>query len=166
MGPLNLTRSYGLATTENIGVPHADAVGITEDLIRAVVDEFYRRARRDDQLGPIFETYVASWDVHLARMTDFWSSALLRTGRYAGQPVAQHMRIVGLRGDHFTRWIELFEETVLDLCTPSHAEAFLSRARRMRHGISKVLGLDADSQAVLGALLARVERFGPPPGDV
>jgi hemoglobin len=129
--------------TEGLGVPHADAEGITEDLIRAVVDEFYRRARRDDRLGPVFETHVREWDGHLARMADFWSAALLRTGRYAGRPVERHREIEGLRSGHFDRWIALFEDTVRDLCPPREAEAFLVRARRMREGMTKVLGLDA-----------------------
>src|SRR5690349_5856166 len=68
-------RPYALATAEAVGVPHADAVGITEDWIRAVVDEFYRRARRDDQLGPIFAAHIDDWDQHLARMADFWSAS-------------------------------------------------------------------------------------------
>ena len=116
--------------TEGIGVPHADAEGITEDRIRAVVVEFYRRARRDDQLGPVFETHVEEWDGHLARMTDFWSAALLRSGRYSGKPVEQHRAIDGLSLGHFDRWIELFEATVHDLCSDREAEAFLVRALR------------------------------------
>ena len=122
----NSTRSYGsLAVTEDIGVPHADAEGITEDLIRAVVVEFYRRAHQDDRLGPVFEAHVHEWETHLARMTDFWSAALLRTGRYSGRPVEQHRSIDGLGDGHFGRWVELFEATVRDLCSPRQAEAFL-----------------------------------------
>jgi hemoglobin len=134
-------RPYRLPITEGLGVPHADAEGITEDLIGAVVVEFYRRARRDEQLGPVFETHVESWDEHLARMTDFWSAALLRSGRYAGRPVERHRTIVGLAASHFDRWITLFEETVRDLCPPRGAEAFLVRALRMREGMTRVLGL-------------------------
>ena len=136
---------YGLPITEGLGVPHADAEGITEEVIRAVVVEFYRRARRDDQLGPVFEMHVHSWDEHLARMTDFWSAALLRTGRYSGRPVERHREIDGLSAGHFDRWVELFEDTVSDLCPPREAEAFLVRARRMREGMTKVLGLVAGS---------------------
>src|SRR4051794_41374437 len=107
MSPSYSTRSYGLAVTEDIGVPHADTEGITEDQIRAVVVEFYRRARRDEQLGPVFEKHVEEWDGHLARMTDFWSAALLRSGRYSGRPVERHRTIPGLGLGHFDRWIEL-----------------------------------------------------------
>ena len=98
--------------------PDADAEGITEDRIRAVVVEFYRRARLDDRLGPVFEEHVRGWDEHLDRMTDFWSAALLRTGRYSGSPVERHGEIDGLAVGHFDRWIDLFEATVRDLCPP------------------------------------------------
>ena len=76
-------------------------------------------------------------------MTDFWSAALLRTGRYSGRPVEQHRAIDGLSRGHFDRWIELFEATVRDLCPAREAEAFLVRARRMRDAMTKVLGLGA-----------------------
>ncbi len=141
MGSSYPTRAYGLGVTEGRGVPHPDAEGVTEGMIREVVGEFYRRARRDDRLGPVFEAYIDEWDDHLARMTDFWSSALLRTGRYSGHPVEQHRGIVELSAGHFDRWVELFGETVRDLCPPREARAFLVRAERMREGISKVLGL-------------------------
>jgi hemoglobin len=143
MSPSYSTPTYGLAVTEDIGVPHADAEGTTEDQIRAVVVEFYRRARRDDRLGPVFETHIQGWDEHLARMTDFWSAALLRTGRYSGRPVERHRAIAGLRLGDFDRWVELFEATARDLCPDREAEAFLVRARRMRDAMTKVLGLGA-----------------------
>jgi hemoglobin len=143
----NSSRSYGLPVTEGLGVPHSDAEGVTEDQIRAVVVEFYRRARRDDLLGPVFETHVHGWDEHLGRMTDFWSAALLRTGRYSGRPVERHREIDGLSAGHFDRWIGLFEDTVRDLCPPREAKAFLVRARRMREGMTKVLGLGGPASA-------------------
>ena len=141
-----LPRTYGLGLTEGVGIPHADAQGISEVLIRAVVDEFYRRARRDDRLGVMFETHIGEWGTHLERMTDFWSAALLRSGRYSGRPVERHRTIEELSEAHFDRWVDLFEATVRDLCPPPQAEAFLVRARRMREGMVKVLGLDRGSR--------------------
>jgi hemoglobin len=135
------TRSSGLLVTEGVGIPHTDAEGITEDLIRDVVAEFYGRARRDGRLGPVFELHVHDWEAHLARMTDFWSAALLRTGRYSGRPVERHRSIDGLNDGDFGRWVELFEATVRDLCQAREAEAFLVRARRLRDAMTKVLGL-------------------------
>ena len=133
-------QSYRLAMTEGRGIPHADAEGITDGRIRAVVVEFYRRARQDDRLGPVFEEHVGDWDEHLGRMTDFWSAALLRTGRYSGRPMERHREIDGLDAGHFDHWLELFENTVRDLCPPREADAFLVRAHRMRAAMTKVLG--------------------------
>lgn len=134
-------RSYLPSLTEAIGIPHPDADGITEGLIHDVVVEFYRRARRDESLGPVFEAHIHEWEFHLTRMIDFWSSALLRTGRYSGRPVERHRLIQELSEGHFGRWIELFEATVRDLCPPRQADAFLVRAQRMRDGLTKSLRL-------------------------
>lgn len=132
-------RFPGLSLTERPGAPHADASEITEDLIRAVVDEFYLRARDDDQLGPIFNHYVQDWDHHLAKMADFWSAALLKTGRYSGRPIDRHRLISELSAEHFDRWIDLFDATTQDLCQPAQARAFLIRAHKMRDAMSKNL---------------------------
>ncbi|WP_406695019.1 group III truncated hemoglobin [Singulisphaera sp. Ch08] len=134
-------RAYRLSLTEAVGIPHPDAAGITEGRIHDVVVEFYLRARRDGQLGPVFEAHIHDWENHLGRMIDFWSAALLRTGRYSGRPVERHRLIDELREGHFDRWIALFEATVHDLCPPEEAEAFLVRAQRMRDGLTKSLRL-------------------------
>jgi hemoglobin len=135
-------RSYGLPMTERVGVPHDDARDVTMELIHDVVVEFYQRARLDDRLGPVFDRYVHDWDVHLGRMTDFWAAALLRSGRYSGRPVERHRAIEELSGAHFRRWVELFEATARDLCSPRQADAFIVRAQRMREGMTKVLRLN------------------------
>jgi hemoglobin len=140
-------RAFGLPLAERPTLPDADAEGITEGIIRDVVVEFYRRARRDDRLGPVFAARVDDWESHLSRMTDFWSAALLRTGRYSGRPVEAHRPISELSPGLFGRWIELFEQTVRDLCPPGQAEAFLVRARRMRDGMIMVLGLGGRPRA-------------------
>ena len=123
-------------------VPYPDAEGITEDLIRAVVVEFYRRVRLDEEIGPIFDAHVENWDIHLSRMADFWSSILLWSGRYTGKPMVRHRAIPELAYGHFDRWIELFEATLRDLCAAREAEVFLARALRMREAMIKVLRLD------------------------
>jgi hemoglobin len=131
-------RGYSLPIRSQ-AYPPIDAAGVTEEQIGSVVVEFYRRARRDAQLGPVFDAHVEAWPEHLARMTDFWSSAMLKTGRYTGNPVESHRRVADLSPNHFDRWIAIFERTVRDLCPPREAEAFLALALRMREGLSKAL---------------------------
>ena len=119
------------------GVP----VGVTEAMIVAVVHAFYARARQDPALGAIFNPAVADWDDHLQRLCDFWSSVMLMTGRYKGAPMAVHARLETLGPAHFARWLELFAETVREVCPPEAAALFIDRARRI--GESLQLGIAA-----------------------
>ena len=81
-------------------------VGVTEAMIRQVVHTFYSRVRADPQLGPIFDTAIGDgWDVHLAKLCDFWSSVLLMTGRFKGAPMAVHIRLPDIGPAHFERWL-------------------------------------------------------------
>jgi hemoglobin len=70
---------------------------MSEDGIRRLVDEFYARVRADTELAPIFNRAIpGDWGLHLATMRDFWSSVMLTSGRYKGNPVAVHLRIEGV----------------------------------------------------------------------
>lgn len=109
------------------GAAHPD---LREPMIALLVRTFYDRARRDDVIGPVFEAAVADWDDHIGKITDFWSSVMLRTGRYQGRPMRPHL-ILPLTGAHFDRWLALFEATARELCPPEIAEAFIVRARRI-----------------------------------
>lgn len=101
---------------------------IDEASIERLVREFYSRARKDALLGPIFNTAVADWEHHIAKIADFWSSIMLRTGRYEGRPMRPHL-LLSLTGGHFDRWLMLFEQTAREIFAAVAAEAFLTRAR-------------------------------------
>ncbi|CAH1651907.1 group III truncated hemoglobin [Chelatococcus asaccharovorans] len=108
---------------------------LDEAMIHAVVHGFYARIREDELLGPVFNGAIAAeqWPRHLAKMCDFWSSMLLRTGRYEGRPLAPHLAIPGLGEEHFRRWLTLFQATVRALCPPDVASIFMDRALRIAH---------------------------------
>jgi hemoglobin len=108
---------------------------LDEDMVRAVVHGFYDKIQTDDLLGPIFGARVApdAWPAHLAKMCDFWSATLLRTGRYDGRPLPHHITIPDLGEAHFRRWLKLFRETVYALCPPEVAALFMDRAMRVAH---------------------------------
>lgn len=111
---------------------HEDLEPISEALIEAVVRTFYRRVRADAALGPIFERVIGSdWEPHLHVMFDFWSSLLLRSGRYGGQPMRKHMPLKDVTPEHFARWLELFRATCRELCTDAQALAFIDKAERI-----------------------------------
>jgi hemoglobin len=101
---------------------------IDETVIDQLVRSFYGRAREDAKLGPVFAAHVEEWEEHLRRICDFWSSVILRSGRYRGRPVPAHVPL-GIDADHFDRWLELFEQTAREVCEPAAADIFVERAR-------------------------------------
>ncbi|MDO4232902.1 MAG: group III truncated hemoglobin [Lautropia sp.] len=84
----------------------------TEEDIREMVDRFYGRVREDEVLGPIFNGHIDDWDEHLVRLTDFWSSMLLRTGRFEGAPMPKHIALPELSAELFERWLAIFAESL------------------------------------------------------
>jgi hemoglobin len=112
------------------------ADGISEDDIGLLVDRFYKKIRADLVLGPIFEAAIpGDWAPHLSTMRDFWSSAMLTTGRYKGNPVVAHLQIDGIAPPLFDRWLELFGETCCELFVGSAAEAFRTKAARIAESL-------------------------------
>lgn len=111
-----------------------------------LVDRFYRAARRDAVLGPVFAAHVSDWDAHLAKMRDFWSAAIYRTGRYAGRPLAIHRRVAGLRPEHFPRWLELWERAVDEVVTSNAAAPLKLLAARMADAMAATLDLPSASE--------------------
>ena len=106
---------------------------ITEDSIRTLVDRFYVKIRADPELGPIFAAAVpGDWAPHLTTMRDFWSSVMLTTGRYKGNPMAVHLRIEGIAPPLFDRWLALFGQTCGELFDVDTAEAFSTKGRANR----------------------------------
>lgn len=104
----------------------------TQEAIRRLVDGFYGRARRDALLGPVFARAVGesdeAWAAHLVRIADFWSSLVLRSGRYQGDPFSAHLRLLpGLEPAMFDRWLALFNETCGELFEPDVARLFQER---------------------------------------
>ena len=95
--------------------------------IAALVAGFYGRARQDDLIGPVFETAIDDWDAHLSRLTDFWSSVTLSTGRYKGNPFGAH-RPLPLAPEMFDRWLALWRETAHEVFEPPAAESFIRKA--------------------------------------
>lgn len=131
--------------------------GLDEALVAAVVQSFYAKARSDAVIGPLFGTVIAEadWPRHLAIIADFWSSMLLGTGRYSGRPMPMHVGIPGLDDLHFVRWLQLFRETVEELCSVEVAALSVDRAERVAHsfriGIAMHRGSDGIKVDILRA---------------
>jgi hemoglobin len=114
---------------------------ITEASIVHLVDAFYAKVRRDPVLAPIFAAAIDenAWPAHLRRMHEFWSSVMLTTGRYKGNPVEVHQRVTGLEPSLFVNWLDLFEATAAELFIPAMAGEFSGKARRIAESLRLAL---------------------------
>jgi hemoglobin len=109
---------------------------IDEGMVRTLVHAFYVKVRDDQQLGPIFARVIGNdWDSHLAKICDFWSSVMLMSGRYKGNPMIAHMRLKTVQPEHFERWLTLFRETAVEVCTPQIASLFITRAENIARSL-------------------------------
>lgn len=130
----------------------ARAIGIDEELITRLVHAFYGKIRQDALLGPVFATKVSDWDTHLARMVAFWSSVMMSSGDYRGQPMPKHV-VLPIDARHFDHWLALFQETAKEICPAQAAAAFVERAGRIAQSLE--MGLAGHH----GEILTRDQRF-------
>jgi hemoglobin len=113
---------------------------IDEDALSALVDHFYARVRQDAALGPIFNDAVADWPEHLEKLTAFWSSVMLGTGRYKGNPVAAHAQHrERITPALFERWLALWGETTDAFMPPAAAAALQAKAGRIAESLQLAL---------------------------
>lgn len=130
----------------------------TEEEITWMVHAFYARIREDALLGPIFASRISDWDHHLAKMVDFWSSALRGTARYRGTPMPRHVALPGLEAGLFRHWLTLFHQTTGELAN----EAMRVRADELAGRIAQSLWygyqLHRNPQAMPGGLAEEAKR--------
>lgn len=86
------------------------------DDIKLLVDEFYKKAVDDKDLGHIFtDVAKVNWEHHLPIMYAFWESTLFGIQGYKGNPMDAHFKLnqkIELTGEHFSRWKSLFIQTI------------------------------------------------------
>lgn len=119
---------------------------ITESEISTLVDAFYAKVRKDPDIGPIFNAIVDDWPHHLALLKDFWSTVLLTTGRYKGDPMMKHLQL-SLDPPHFERWLALFAETANETLSPAVAANVIDKSHRIAKNFTAGIAHRARLQA-------------------
>ncbi|HET6536495.1 MAG TPA: group III truncated hemoglobin [Sphingopyxis sp.] len=106
-----------------------------------LIPEFYARVRQDPELGPIFNGAIDDWPEHLERLQAFWSSVMLSSGRYKGQPMVVHLRHESaMTPENFQRWLALWRQTTHELLSPGAAMALQEKAERIAESLQ--LGME------------------------
>jgi hemoglobin len=111
---------------------------VTEPAIADLVARFYARARCDPLIGPVFNDTIEDWDEHLRTLNAFWSSVMLTTGRYKGNPMAAHLKLP-IEPLFFARWLALWRETAAELFEPDLALQFAAKAERIAESLKLAL---------------------------
>ena len=127
---------------------------IREEELTPLVEEFYARVRADPALGPIFNDAIDDWPEHLGKLTAFWSSVMLTSGRYKGQPVPAHLK-------HKARITPaLFERCTTDdrltVLAPEAAAALQAKARRIAESLQLAMFFQLEERSA--ASVANAER--------
>lgn len=111
-----------------------------EAALPALLERFYARVRADAELGPVFNDAVGDWDHHLATLADFWSSVMLSSGRYKGDPMAVHLRHAArIPSEMFGRWLALWTETTAEMMSPPVAAVMQAKDARIAQSLDAAL---------------------------
>lgn len=110
---------------------------LSREKVERVVHEFYASARRDSQLGPIFDRAIPpeAWPSHLSQMVEFWSTVLLDTRSYRGNVASIHEHLADLTPELFETWLSVFGKTVYTLCEERQADEMMGVALRVARGL-------------------------------
>lgn len=109
---------------------------IDERALAVLVDQFYARVRADNLIGPLFNDAISDWDEHLGRLQAFWSSVMLTSGRYKGQPLQAHIKHgERIEPASFERWLHLWKEVTSELFEPRIASLFQEKAARIAESL-------------------------------
>jgi hemoglobin len=123
-------RQYMICESGSGGVP------VTEEQLQELVERFYAKVRQDEVLGPVFNGAVEDWPEHLEKLGAFWSSVMLTTGRYKGQPMVAHLKHRSvIEPSMFDRWLGLWRETAGEVLDEAGARAVTGKAERIAESL-------------------------------
>ena len=71
-----------------------DTINNRKDISK-LVQMFYSKIRKDELLGPIFNSHISEeqWSEHLEKLTDFWETNLLGIVKFKGSPSTKHINV-------------------------------------------------------------------------
>lgn len=102
-----------------------------------IVDEFYKRIRKDEEIGWIFNEMIKDWDAHLSKITDFWNMHLFKANAYFGNPIEAHNRVdvfadYKITPHDFGTWLYYWINVINEHFEGEYAEMLKFKARKMQ----------------------------------
>ena len=128
------------------------SASVTDDQLSHLVHRFYAKVRQDEVLGPVFNAAIHDWDEHLEKLSAFWSSVMLTSGRYKGNPMAVHLKHGDtIRPPMFERWLQLWRETAEETLDKNGAAGVVAKAERIAESLQLGLFFRLDGRGVSAA---------------
>lgn len=113
---------------------------ITETQIAVLIPRFYDRVRADALIGPVFAGAIDNWPRHLEKLMTFWSSVMLTSGRYKGNPMSAHMKhLASITPLMFDRWLALWADVTAELLPSGIAKSLQAKAERIVQSLKLAL---------------------------
>lgn len=113
---------------------------ITEAQIAALIPRFYDRVRSDVLIGPVFAGAIDNWPPHLEKLIAFWSSVMLTSGRYKGNPMAAHLKhLATITPPMFDRWLALWAQVTAETLPAGIAGELQAKAQRIAQSLKLAL---------------------------
>ena len=127
-------------------------MSVSEEQLRQLVHRFYAKVRDDEALGPVFNAAIHDWPEHLEKLSAFWSSVMLKSGRYNGSPMAAHLRHKGtIEASMFERWLGLWGETAREMFDADGADAVIAKANRIAESLQLALFFQLEPRGTAAA---------------
>ncbi|MEO5867594.1 MAG: group III truncated hemoglobin [Sphingomonas sp.] len=117
-----------------------DNAQISEDQLEILIPRFYERVCKDTLIGPVFNTAIGDWEYHLKKLVAFWSSVMLTSGRYKGNPMAAHLKhLPAITPPMFDRWLALWKDVTEEMLPPETAARLQEKATRIAESLKLAL---------------------------
>lgn len=107
-----------------------------EDLEK-LVRIFYDKVRKDEEIGPIFNSIITDWEPHLQKITNFWEQHVFGVQKYKGNPIEAHNKVDdqtnhNVTAHNFGTWLFYWMQTLDELFDGPNKEVLKFKARKMQ----------------------------------
>ncbi len=104
--------------------------------VALLVRTFYNQLLQVEEIKPVFEGVDV--EQHMPHMIAFWEFVLLDKAGYTTNVFDKHVNLP-LKAEHFTVWLETFENTVHSLFAGEKAEMAIQRAQSIGYSFQQKL---------------------------
>lgn len=109
----------------------------SRDDLQLLVERFYDKVRKDEELGPIFNHFITDWPKHLEKITGFWDQHIFGTPSYKGDPIEVHNEVdkiwnYKISAHNFGTWLFYWIQTLDELFEGKNVEILKFKARKMQ----------------------------------